>query len=277
MSDVKWVKFKDREGPVVHGSIEYSCPEMPSEDERILSIVAKAEGGRFDAVNMYDRGIVSIGLLQWAEHVGKVSRFFGYAMERGAASPLTKIFQPMFDRTGVGLQTFQEGKHSRWRFSFQGSPVMTPESLQATFLGCDGVSSSWNDERRSMAIEWARTFHQALIVTRDYMQVYACQDMHGFVTPLVKSALFRTFTSETNALRASRALYIAMAVNSPGGAQKAFVAVSNDKNVQLASVDWCQNFFNTLKQPNGEVPKQFANRYVRVKSLVESMYNVTLP
>lgn len=276
ISGVKWVKFKDREGPVIHGTMDFRLTNAAGDAEKQLAVVCACEGSQFDAINMYDRGIVSVGLLQWAEHVGKVSRFLGHAIDSGCKDALTKIFRPMFDKTHVDLAPFTEGRASRWRFTHVSVPITTPEGLQDALYGCDGLSSSWNDERRSLAIEWARTFHEAMTVIPTTLQAaYAAADIQSYVVPAVrKTALFTPSDVQRSPLeRAAQALYVAMAVNSPGGAQKAFAATP----YSVGSDDWCKEFFEAVKAPAGDVPKQFATRYRRAKPIIENLYNVSLP
>ena len=65
--DIDWGDYKTFEGPFFKGTLRYSLPPIPNEDDRRLRVLTATEGGAYDAINMYDRCVVSVGLIQWCE------------------------------------------------------------------------------------------------------------------------------------------------------------------------------------------------------------------
>lgn len=54
LSDVKWTRFGAREGPIFIGHFPYELSSDALVRDKFLKVVASAEGGCFDSVNMYD-------------------------------------------------------------------------------------------------------------------------------------------------------------------------------------------------------------------------------
>lgn len=120
-SDIKWGRYKNWEGPVFWGSIPYVSPKNPSDSDKLLKVLTMTEGAKYDAVNMYDSMIISVGIIQWAERsqycvsdmLGKVAETLGVQYVLDALTPALKISNA----------TFKQNAKGKWRFFFWMSEV----------------------------------------------------------------------------------------------------------------------------------------------------------
>src|SRR5512138_1105983 len=65
--DIKWSSYQTFEGPFFIGTQGFKLPEQPTFNDRILAVITATEGGHWNAINMYDRCIMTVGLIQWCE------------------------------------------------------------------------------------------------------------------------------------------------------------------------------------------------------------------
>ena len=65
---VRWGSYGGYEGPYCPGlmKIPVADPDSPLE-YKIASVIGATEGGHYDAVNMYDRCILTVGYNQWCD------------------------------------------------------------------------------------------------------------------------------------------------------------------------------------------------------------------
>lgn len=61
---ILWGSYKEYEGPFFMGKRSFILPQHPTEADKQLEVITAAEGGHYDAINMYDRGIISVGISQ---------------------------------------------------------------------------------------------------------------------------------------------------------------------------------------------------------------------
>lgn len=74
MSDIqpKWVRFRDRHGPMYKGDFPYVAMTTDRWD-KILGVIAECEGN-FDTVVMYDGTGVTFGFMQWSFTSGRLQK-----------------------------------------------------------------------------------------------------------------------------------------------------------------------------------------------------------
>ena len=118
-NDIGWGKYSQYEGPYFKGTRKFQLPDNPSEEYKVLAVITKTEGGAYNAINAYDRCIISVGLLQWCEAKYYLSsRLLGSIANRDPS--LLKPLQPALDASGA---EFKEKSPGKWRFFWKGSVV----------------------------------------------------------------------------------------------------------------------------------------------------------
>ncbi|CAN5380974.1 hypothetical protein BH23BAC1_BH23BAC1_05090 [soil metagenome] len=69
--------FQGIKGLKVNSTKRLDKDQIHNESDIIIACVSEVEGG-FDTVNMYDRGIISWGIMQWTAHAGSLQKFMAY-------------------------------------------------------------------------------------------------------------------------------------------------------------------------------------------------------
>ena len=54
IADIGWGRYRQYEGPFYRGEHRFVLPEDHQRHDRILAVTTATEGGRYDAINMYD-------------------------------------------------------------------------------------------------------------------------------------------------------------------------------------------------------------------------------
>lgn len=101
-------------------------PEVTTRNLFILDITQSLEGG-FDSVNMYDRGVLSWGVMQWTAHTGSLAHSLLFIKRRLWATKRKVIWDKMF--VAYGLDVDPEG------ISVYGKRVTDPDSARLVFRG----------------------------------------------------------------------------------------------------------------------------------------------
>ena len=119
-------------------------------DRRDLAIAATgaAEGG-FDTVNMYDKGILSWGMMQWTLHQGSLQKALSFINERLTAQGKSSLWSSLFG--GLELRNNE--------IVYQGELLTTKNNsrLREIFRG----SAKPNEYDRTVAEHWAHIFARA--------------------------------------------------------------------------------------------------------------------
>jgi len=195
--------------------------------DKVLTVVTATEGGAYDAVNMYDRCIVSVGLIQWCEaNAFAVSTILGRCMDLDpfmVQTTLKKFPSPVeFKKNGAGL----------YRFFSKGIEVNSEALQRQLFLGgpAMGFKGVWTPELREYAKQvaaWFASFWDYPLF-RTAQAEYTKARMPGFVTTDARKILFSNPKPDdqfgwSGALRAA---YYSFAANLPSVASKSLVKAS---------------------------------------------------
>lgn len=272
---IGWGKYKGFEGPFFMGSIPYSLPTEPTEEDRRLRVVTATEGGTYDAVNMYDQCIVSVGLIQWCETAGYLtSRLLHGVCEAGGAQHLTQALKPALDASGA---EFKKNLTGQWRFFLKGKEVTTRTQQQELFLGCDGREGSWTDEARSRARLWALCMANVWTdpKAREVQANFTKPRLMGFIIKDARQLLWDS-TPDTGWNGMLRAAYLSFAANNPQKANDNVVKAAATTMARKWSPDWC---IHVLKQltfgPNIAI---YGERYNKIRPWLEKLWSgVELP
>lgn len=100
--------------------------DVSSRDLFILDITQSLEGG-FDSVNMYDRGVLSWGIMQWTARTGSLAPALVYIKRRLWATGRKRLWDKIFVANGLdadpgGLIVF-------------GKRLQTPQQVRVAFRG----------------------------------------------------------------------------------------------------------------------------------------------
>ncbi len=276
MTHVSWGAYRDFEGPWVAGTARYHIPSNPDELDRYLAVVSETEGGTYDAVNMYDTMICSVGLIQLGEkNQCSASALVGHIIDACGLHAVMGHLGAALECSGTTLRKKPDGT---WRVILEasGDEVSSVALQKQVWLGCDGKKGSWTPESVKRASTWAKCMSDLLADKR----TYAAQEQHvkhklmKFVTKSAERALF---SQETNShiARATRAAYVSFAANLPAVASSQLDRAMRECQCAALSVDWCLYVLKTLTF--GPAIGIYPTRYDKIRPVLESLYDVTLP
>lgn len=272
---IGWAGYNVFEGPFFRGMQGWKEPSAPTEMDRWLTVITATEGGTWDAVNMYDSCIVTVGLIQWCERgMFGVSNMLGAVYHSPARDALSVLPCP-FNVAG-----------GKFRFLLNGEPVESEAQMRNLYLGgqCNpsrdpmtlGRKGTWNTEQKAYARTWAAAFsnvfatQEAQAAQRDY----TTRRLTGFFTARARASLWDS-TGETDIARAMRAVYLSFAANMPAWADASLARVIQDPGPRKWSPEWCRKLLRALTYDRKVAI--YPHRYNRIRPYVERLYNVDLP
>jgi len=264
-ANVSWGSYKQYEGPIYLGKCTYKLPENPTEEDEWIRIITATEGGKYDAMNLYDRCILSSGLIQWCEG----GQYSVSDMLGGVVRKLGSLPSPLPVR-------FDRNEKGRWRFFFDsGEEVDTTPEQQQLFLQCNGLKGSWTPEAKEHAKQWA-----AAVATiwedpkAQQVQVeYTAKRLMGFVLPDARKVL--DAAPPNNPIgKAFKAAYLSFAANNPSWANKHL-----QRGLQNPYSPWTTDWLIDILKELTFGPKVtiYPIRYNAIRKVLESMYGVNLP
>ena len=276
---IKWGSYGGFEGPYFKGEHAYVAPEKPDVPDKFLATIAATEGSAFDAINMYDRMIVSVGVIQWGEASQySVSDMLGLVVERINLEYVLKCISPALVLSNA---TFAKNRVGSWRFAFNdsGGDVNTVEKQRNLFLNGKGATGSWNAESTLVAKTWAMCLANVWDDqrARDAQVEYTKKRLMGFVTSKAKEILFSDVTQVQSSgwPGAVRAAYISFAANLPAVASQHLEIAAAQATCEKWSEEWCISVIRELTFGPGI--KIYPERYEKIRPVVEKFFGVALP
>lgn len=274
-ADVKWGKYKHYSGPFYLGVRRFKMPVKPTENEMLMAVLTKTEGGHMDAINMYDRCILSVGAIQFCE-----AKYFLTSKLLGAiADHNPDLLQPLTPALEASEAVFSKTTRGRWRFHFtdpRGEVDAGAEQKQLFLLNSPGHQGTWDDESEAHAKLWAASVSNTLNqADADAVQMdYVASRMMSFALPAARKVLFDG-TPSTGWAGALRAIYLSFAGNLPSVAAKQLVAALDEQVAPKWTKDWCIHIARRLTfGPNIAI---YPHRYNAIRPVVERLYGVDLP
>lgn len=270
---IGWAKYSQWEGPFFRGVQTWKEPAEPTENDRWLTVITATEGGTWDAVNMYDSCIVTVGLIQWCERgMFGVSDMLG-AVRRVAPEALDVLPCP-FTRAGAFRFVHPDGglvdTEARMREIYLGGQC-NPE----TSTDLLGRAGTWTADQKAYARTWAASFANvfanegARLAQRDY----TIARLMGFFTGRAKRILWDG--SEGPVQRMMRAAYLSFAANMPAWADASLARVAEAPGPPKWSDEWCRKVLDTLTFDRKVAI--YPHRYNRIRPFLERLYGVELP
>lgn len=277
VEDIKWSAYLQYEGPFYRGKHPFVLPLRATEDDKILAVVTATEGGRYDAINMYDGPpILSSGLIQFIEGKGQrsVSQMIGESLK---GSDQGKEFRAFFDKMGCVLSA----SSGKWYiYADEGyTKVDTTQEQEMLFRrGSTGEKGTWTDEGRYIAKRWAAAV--ATLWEDEYLQLAQLR----FTAPKLREFCFGRSKNVVNSAPADNeyaqafvAAYISFAVNSPVRANK-HLEVLLEKYGGFRW-KWDEAFLIEALTELTFGPKIaiYPHRYNAIRPVIEKLYGVDLP
>ncbi len=273
-SDIGWGGYGGYEGPFFRGVIPFDASHLPTFEDKAVAVITATEGGHYDAINMYDRCVVSVGLIQWCEaSFFGVSDLLGAARERGATlaalDPALAQSRAAFGRNAAG----------RWRFTFEGGREVDDASQQRSLflLRSSGKVGSWDAESRAHAKLWAACLAGvwAEPAAREAQLERTRRRVLSFAMPAARSVLFDDGRPSEGIVGAVRAAFLSFAANLPKtAADQLAIAVERGAGPKW-SEPWVADVMRQLTF--GPRIAIYPARYRAIRPVVERLFGVALP
>lgn len=123
-------------------------PDVTTRDLFILSLTQSLEGG-FDSVNVYDKGVLSWGIMQWTAGTGSLPPILTYIKRRLIGTGQKKVWDKVF--VGQGLDADAQGLIA------YGKPLQTSDEMRLAFRG-SAIPGNYDPK---IAGYWATVFARA--------------------------------------------------------------------------------------------------------------------
>lgn len=277
--NIGWSSYLSYEGPFYGGTQKFVLSPNPTDNQKLLAVITSTEGGHFDAINMYDRMIVSVGLIQWGE-AGQfaVSDMLGQVMK--VSPDLLAPLQPALDQAGAAFTKDPKGNYRFFFKDARGEVLSQQEEHQLFYLHADGTKGSWDDPSKTYAKTWAaciaNVFQQPAAIQAQVD--FTVPRLRWFATSAAQAVLWGSGdpTDNTGWCGALRAGFISFAANLPAVASAHLIkAINSLTGTPKWSEDWCVAILKELTfGPNIAI---YPGRYNAIRPTIEKLYGVNLP
>jgi len=273
-SEIRWGSYREYEGPFFIGRTRYVPPKDPDFLDKCLMVLAATEGGRYDAINMYDTCILTVGIIQVCEAVFEFSKMLGACTGAGLGT-IRKILSQM-----PVPADFRQNAKGQWRFFFLDGrgEVDSKDKMCTVFLGgSSGLKGQWTDEQKQHAKEVAAAMASLWEsqLMQDGQREYVKPHLMSYVRPATKAALFSD-PEEGGYVGALKAAMISYSANLPAVADKFFI-------MARSSSDWAtmndQDKFTAAMKQVAFGPKIgiWPGRYKAIRPVLESQFGIVVP
>lgn len=273
-SQIKWGSYNIYEGPFFPGVTGFQMPESPDFEDKLLRTITATEGGTFDAINMYDSCILSVGLIQLCEKLFKVSNMLGQCAQVDGTFIKETLAQLPFGAD------FRKNARNQWRLVFLDGrgEVDNPEQMRLMYLGgSSGQKGGYTDGQRQHAREVAAVFASLW----DSPSMRASQVAHlkptltSYVMARSKAILFQDPEREGIA-GALKAAVVSYAANIPATTDKLFYEAAQSPSWSSASDE--DKFTLAMKAlVFGSKVAIWPGRYKKIQPVLEKIFSVDLP
>jgi hypothetical protein len=277
-SNVLWGSYRDYEGPWHGGTARLTGVDEYSDfAHKALATITATEGGTFNAINMYDAGIFSAGLIQWIESGQySVSEMLGYIVRKTPS--LAGVLNQALEARNCTLKANANG---RIRFFFRSGTeeVDTLREQQELFLyQSTGKRGSWNQASKDWAKGWVAEVSNFLEMpeAREGQIAFTLPKLVTyFVMKPVIPILFSTPEENSGRLAALRAIYLSYAANNPLNAAKSFEQGLSKISGPMTSEEGMTTILRELVFHSGFTI--WPERYNKIRPVVERLFGVDIP
>jgi len=273
IANIGWGSYASFEGPFFGGKCRYTLPDDPTENDRIMNVVTAPEGGHYDAINMYDSGIVSVGLIQWinaGQH--SVDAMLGRVIEDHGED---KVLVPLADAMTKSGATFKKNASGAWRFFQDNVEVSTDSQQRKLFMmGC-GPKGSYSAAAKERAKIWAVGFANVFAdpAAQKAQVDYTVPRLKEFLQTDVRKSVYDSQPDE-GWTAAARAAIISFAVNVPNLTAKLYRSYAS--SAPKWSSDWVIGLLKHITF-NGPSTGIWLKRYNEIRPILERLYAIKLP
>jgi len=275
-SQVGWAGYQQYEGPWFRGL--HGLPTVGTDasfEQKVVAVITATEGGHFDAINMYDRMICSVGLVQW----GDAGQFSVCRMLGEVAKVDPHALDALHDYVGTRGFDFTTDPKGFWRFSKDGVAVDTvPAQRDLYLLGSSGLKGEWSDEQRAWAIGFVVAMQSVWDsdAARDAQTRFTGIRLRGFAMPSAYQALFNdpaASAADPHIVEAAQAAFLSFAANLPAVAAKHLAAVVTSS--PKWTIGWLDAMVRELTFGPGIAI--YPHRYDAIRPVIERLWSVDLP
>lgn len=280
INDIGWGRYKTREGteikeyegPMFVGKYKFKLSDNPDFLDKSLYVFVSTEGGHYDSLNMYDRCITSLGLIQRCE----AAPIFGTSEMLGLCAEADKDMFNKYINLLPSRPTFEK-TNSGWRFFQDGIKIDNKPAQQTLFLNTNGLRGNWTVE----SMNYAKTTAAVLCsifdneTFRKIQEKYSKSMLMKFVYSNAKGALF-TNNNEDGWMGALKAAYISFAGNLPSVANNCIRSIVNNGIWEaMDDKDKCISALQSLVF-DSEI-SIWPSRYNAIRTHLEKLFSIDLP
>lgn len=271
LSRVGWGSYGGFEGPVFWGSRAFELPPEPDFGAKVLAVLTSSEGGHFNAVNMYDRCCLTVGVIQWGELCAprSVTKMIGLCAERDLETT-----NAILAEAGLSIAR-DEARGGEWAIRHDGAFVYGEAATRAAFLGCSGRQGAWTPVAKAQARR------VCAVMATLFAEDFAVEAQMAFTEPKLldfafgasKRALFAEDFATEGFGGAMRAGYLSFAANLPAVASRVFDRVWPT----VSGLDVPERCVTLLRELAFVGVAIYPRRYDKIRPVLERLFGVDLP
>lgn len=273
-SQIGWAGYQNYEGPWWRGSIKYQLPDSPDFLDKSIQVVTTTEGGTYDAINMYDSCILSVGIIQLCARLGELTAMYSACAAYDLGTMRT-LFQQL--PTPADFRQTAQGPWNLFLLNGQGFADNEIKLRNLFLCGATGIKGQWSDMQKSQARQVAAVMSN--LWESSSMQLgqvsFIKPKLMSYVLPRAKSTLF-TDPVQDGYQGALKAAFISYAVNIPVEADKLLAAATQEPSWSTASDQ--DKFALALKHMVFDSQISiWPTRYRAIQPVLETLFGVTIP
>lgn len=275
-SDIGWGSYGNYEGAFFRGRIPYILPAQPDFLDKCLATITAVESGKYDAINGYDRCIISLGLIQFCE-AGQ----FGVTNLLGRCADVDAFMMNNFVTKFPVSVEFKRVPQGPYRFHQNGVAVDNLDAQRKLFLGgSPGTKGSWTPETTAHAKDvaaWMANIWNYPLFCRIQAE-YTKVRLPSYIMAGAKKALFDGMTANDQFgwAGALRAAFYSFTINLPTVADKSLAKAMQDPAWAKASDE--EKFYMAVKaltfSPGISI---YPIRYEGIAPVLNRLFGITAP
>ena len=276
---ISWGKYTNYEGPYHIGENKFILPTNHDLSDRILYAISATEGN-FDSVNMYDKCIVSVGMIQWCEanYCGTTALISEFTLKNGREI-FDSSFKEVIDSFKYNPLKLINNKY--WFIDQAGNVIDKVDEQKKYFLGCEGTIGSWNDTAKEKANMWLRCFatflknkkvieFQVEYTKRKINELYYHRDVKNILNSVIKDSKEKSDIYEISLIA-----YTSFAANNPKFAKENFILAHEKNKDKIFTREWLLAILRQMTFKNN-IPI-YKHRYEKIIKVLNSLYKINMP